>query len=148
MMEIILLQDVARVGKSGQKVTVKDGHGRNLLIPQGLAIMATRGAGKQVQAQVAARMKAVQVRKEKAETLAKQMEQVHCTVEVSVGEQGKLHGAVTSADIARALAKQGISVDKHQVALERAITVPGDTQVVVRLHPEVKVSIRVSVVPK
>lgn len=147
-MNVILVQDVDRLGKSGEKVRVKDGYGRNFLIPQGWAIPATRGAGNQALAQAAARVRAAQLKKGKASELAQQLSELTCTIEVSLGAQGKLHGAVTAADIAQALGRQGIALDKHQIDLEKPLTILGDTQVPVHLHPGVKASIRVSLVSK
>ena len=147
-MEVILLQDVPALGKSGQKVDVKKGYGRNFLIPQGWAVSATPGAGKQAAAEAAVRLKSIQQQKEKAEGLARQLEQITCMIEVSVGAQGKLHGAVTAADIAEDLTRQGIPVDRHQVEMEKPLTSPGEAQVSVRLHPQVRVSVRVSILSK
>lgn len=147
-MELLLLQDVDRVGKRGQKVNVKDGFGRNFLIPRGLAISAKAGAGSQVRHQMAARMRAAQMQKEKAQELAARLEQTVCAVSVEVGAQGKTHGAVTASDIVRALAQQGIPLDKHQLDLERPLTSLGETRVTVRLHPEVAAFVRLSVVSR
>ncbi|MBI3312440.1 MAG: 50S ribosomal protein L9 [Candidatus Omnitrophica bacterium] len=147
-MKVVLLQDVDRLGKTGERLTVKDGYGRNYLLPRGLAVSASRGASAQAQAAAAARLRAVQMQKEKAEGLAVRLNQVSCQIQAAVGEQGKLHGSVTAADIARSLAAQGLSVEKQQIELERPLTHLGPAEIQIRLHPEVRAIVRVSIVPK
>ena len=142
-MEVLLTRDVARVGKSGQKVTVKDGFGRNYLIPRGLAISATPGAGSAAQAQHAARLRTAEMAREKALEVGRRLAEIRCEIAVSVGDQGKLHGAVTAAHIAQELRNQGVSLEKQQIHLERSLTHPGEYPVTVRLHPEVKATLRV-----
>ena len=145
-MEVVLLKDVARIGKSGEKVSVKDGFGRNFLIPQGLAVPAASGADRSAQAHLSERIRSDRRAQEKAQEQARKVEGVPCIISAAVGAQGKLHGAVTAADIARALEGQGVRIDKHQVELERPITQVGETEVVLRLHAQVKASVRVHVV--
>lgn len=147
-MKVVLLKDVDRLGKAGDSVAVKDGYGRNFLVPQGLAMAATRGASTQAQAAQAARMRALRRQKEKAQDLAQRIAQLSCTIPVTVGEQGKLHGSVTGQDIAQALAAQGISVEKRQIGLTRPLTHLGSVEVPIRLHPEVRAAVRVLVVSK
>lgn len=147
-MNVILLSDVARLGQAGQKVSVKPGYGRNFLLPRGLAVPATAGTGAQAQQRIQAQTRAVKAAREKAQELARRIEAAACTVAAAVGEQGKLHGAVTAADIAEALREQGIEIDKHQIDLERPLTLAGEHTVAARLHPEVRVSFKVAVVPK
>lgn len=147
-MKVILLQDVDRLGKAGDRLTVKDGYGRNFLVPQGLAMTATRGATTQAQNAQAARLRGLQMQKEKAEELARRLTELTCEIPVSVGEQGKLHGSVTGGDIALALAAQGISVEKHQIELDRPLTQLGSSEVHIRLHPQVRAAVQVSLVSK
>ena len=142
-MEIILVQDVASVGKAGQRATVKDGYARNFLIPRGLASALTPGAGSAAQARHAAQLRSAEMAKDKAQELAGHLAGIVCRIPVSVGQQGKLHGSVTASDIVEALKNQGISIEKHQVHLERPLTQAGDYSVPVRLHPEVKAEVRV-----
>ena len=142
-MEVILLQEVKQLGKPGQKVSVKDGFGRNYLIPRGLAVAATQGAGTAAHARGAAQLRAAEMAKEKAAELGRRLAQAQCEIAVSVGEQGKLHGAVTASDVVEALEKQGITLEKHQIQMERSLTHLGEYPVSVRLHPEVKATLRV-----
>ena len=145
-MEVILVTDVDRLGKAGQKLTIKDGYARNFLIPQGLALPATPSARAQVQTQLAARLRSAQRSRQRAEELAQRLGGLTCTLAVSAGAQEKLHGAVTAARIVQALRKEGITIEKHQIALERPLVHLGEFQVPVRLHPEVKISLKVSLV--
>ncbi len=145
-MEVILVQDVERLGKAGQRVTVKGGFARNFLLPRRMAVSATRGAGTAAQAQLAAQARAAALGRQKAEELARRLGETVCTIAVSVGEQGKLHGAVTAADIIEALQRQGLTLERHQVRLDRPLTRLGECPVPVRVHPEVKAVLRVHVV--
>lgn len=147
-MEIILLADVERLGAAGQKVTVKDGYARNFLLPQGKAVPATAGSQHQQQQRAQAQLRAAQQQKEKAVALAGQLEKASCRIPAAVGERGKLHGAITAADIAETLRQQGIELDRHQIELERPLTQVGEFPVEVRLHPDVRVSLRVAIVPQ
>ncbi len=142
-MEVILLQEVRALGKPGQKLSVKDGYARNFLIPRGLAAPATPGAGSAAESLQNARLRSLEMAKEKAEELARKLEQATCRFSVSAGDQGKIHGSVTASDIAEELDKQGIPLEKHQIQLERSLTHLGEFAVPVRLHPEVKAAVRV-----
>ena len=147
-MKVILLQDVEPLGKSGTQVTVKDGYGRNFLLPRGLAMSATRGAGVKAQAAQAARLRTLQTQRAKAEELARRLTEVSCQISASVGEQGKLHGSVTGGDIAQALSALGIPIQKQQIKLDRPLTHLGPAEVSIRLHPEVRTTVRISIVSK
>lgn len=147
-MKVILLEDIHPLGKAGEKVTVKDGYGRNFLLMQGRAVSAGRGTGRQAQALQTARLRSLQRQKQKAQELSQRLSRLSCEISVSVGEQGKLHGSVTSADIAQALSAQGIVVEKQQIELDRPLTQLGPVEVPIRLHPEVKAAVRVSIVPR
>ena len=147
-MDIVLVRDVERVGKAGQKVSVKDGFARNFLFPRGLALSATPAVRSRMEALRASQERQAQAQKAKATQLSDRLSQITCTIPVSVGEQGKLHGAVTAGDVLKALQAQGIVLEKHQVILERPLTELGAVQVPLKLHPEVTASLRVSVVRK
>ena len=142
-MEVLLLQEVHRLGKAGQKVSVKDGYGRNFLIPRGMAVAATHGAGSAAKGRIAAQLRTAEMAREKAAELGRKLAEATCAIAVSVGEQGKLHGAVTASDVAKALEKQGIALEKHQIQMERSLTHLGEYPIQVRLHPEIKAILRV-----
>ncbi len=147
-MEIVLTQEVDRLGTVGQKVHVKDGYARNFLIPRGLAVSANARTVAQARTLQTARLRVVQLEREKALRLAQQLQERAWVIPVSVGEQGKLHGAVTAGDLAGLLKKEGLSVEKHQVDLERPLAQLGEFQVPLKLHAEVKIILKVQLVPR
>lgn len=147
-MEILLTQDVERLGKAGETKAVKDGYARNFLFPRGWAVPATLSNRQRVDFERMKRLQEIQRRKALAEDLKSRIEQLSCSMAASVGEQGKLHGAVTSADIAAALAAEGISVQKHQIVLERPVARLGEHVVSIKLHPGVVASLKIRVVPR
>jgi large subunit ribosomal protein L9 len=145
-MEIILREDVQHLGKAGEVVKVKDGYARNYLLPKGLAYLATDVNKKKI-AYEAARI-ATQRAAEKgaAETEAARVAAVQLTFPMKVGEEDKLYGSVTAGDIQRKLEELGIHVDKRKVDLPEPIRELGDFQVGIKLHPDVRPEIRVTVV--
>ncbi len=144
-MEVILKEDVNKLGHRGDVVKVADGYGRNYLLPEKLAIEAT-SANKNVIEQ----MKSSAVRKsakEKgaAEELGKQMDAVELVFERKVGDSEHLFGSVTSGDIAHALEAKGFTVDRRRIALEDPLRSLGEFHVPVKLHREVTAHIKVTV---
>jgi large subunit ribosomal protein L9 len=145
-MEVILKEDVLKLGHRGDVVNVADGYGRNYLLPGKLAIQAT-AANKAVIEQ----MKASAARKtikEKAasEDLAKQISAVELTFERKVGDGEHLFGSVTSGDIAHALEAQGFTVDRRKIALEEPLKTLGEFHVPIKLHREVTAHVKVTIV--
>lgn len=145
-MEVILTQEVARLGTVGQRVQVKGGYARNYLIPRGLAVPADRRTEAQLQALEIAKARAASSARAAAQALAGQIQQRSWVIPVSVGEQGKLHGAVTAGDLADLLRGEGVSVEKQQIELERPLTQLGEFQVPVRLHAEVRAALKVQLI--
>ena len=144
-MEVILKEDVLKLGNRGDVVKVADGYGRNYLLPGKLAIQAT-AANKAVIEQ----MKASAARKtikEKAasEDLAKQISAVELTFERKVGDGEHLFGSVTSGDIAHALELQGYSVDRRKIALEEPLKTLGEFHVPIKLHRDVTAHVKVTI---
>ncbi len=144
-MEVILKEDVQKLGHRGDVVKVADGYGRNYLLPGKLAIEAT-AANKAVIEQ----MKASSVRKSakektQSEDLAKQMDAVELTFERKVGENEHLFGSVTSGDIAQQLEAQGFTVDRRKIALEEPLKQLGEFHVPVKLHREVTAHVKVTI---
>jgi large subunit ribosomal protein L9 len=144
-MEVILKEDVQKLGHRGDVVKVADGYGRNYLLPGKLAIEATT-ANKAVIEQ----MKSSAVRKsikEKAasEDVAKQLDAVELTFERKVGENDHLFGSVTSGDIAAQLEAKGFEVDKRKIALEEPLKQLGEFHVPVKLHREVTAHVKVTI---
>jgi large subunit ribosomal protein L9 len=145
-MQIILRQAIENLGNPGDVVTVKPGYGRNYLLPHGLAYEATPGNLKRI-AQERARLDAAEnERRETAQTFATRLEQVSLTFSARVGEEGKLFGSVTTADIVAQLEAQGLHIEKRQIDLHEPIKALGVYKVPIRLHAEVKPEIRVWVI--
>lgn len=145
-MKLLLKEDVSGLGYCGDEVKVKDGYGRNYLVPQGKAILATPKNLKQFAHQksiVLARTKKVI---QAATDLAAQIEKVSCVFKKKVGDQGKLFGSVTSREIADKLSENGVEIDKRKIHLTDSIRSLGEFKVPIVLHSQVKAHIRVSVV--
>lgn len=146
-MKIILSSDVETLGNKGDVVTVKDGYARNFLVPNGLAIPASRGALKQAELMRKARVD--RDAKAKAEAAAKVAHLAASPVYISAraGEGGRLFGSVTNADVARAVLDQlEEDIDRRNVRMEDAIRSLGTHQVEVKLHEEVNALITVEVI--
>ncbi len=145
-MEVILRQTVKDLGKAGEIVKVKDGYGRNFLIPQGLAYLATKANKSRVDAEAIRRAQKTESDRADAEILAEKLGNLSVEFTVKAGEGDKLFGSITSADIAAALANRGYEIDKRSVVLEDPIKMIGIYKVPIRLHPEVHAEVRVWVI--
>jgi len=145
-MDMILIKDVSRLGKAGQVVTVKDGHARNFLIPQGFAVPANDSNRRWLENQKANADRQKEASRTKAQDAAARFEHLSCVIPMKGGEQGRIHGAVTAKDIADWLISQGISITKQQVCLDGPITRLGSFEVPLKLHSEVMVQLKVQVV--
>jgi large subunit ribosomal protein L9 len=145
-MEIILREDVQHLGKVGEVVKVKDGYARNYLLPKGLAYPATEANKKKIvyEGDRVAKQRAAE--KSAAETEATRLADVQLTFEVKVGEEEKLYGSVTASDIQRKLEELGIRVDKRKIDLAEPIRELGEYNVGIKIHPEVRPEVRVTVV--
>jgi large subunit ribosomal protein L9 len=145
-MQVILREDIEKIGKIGDLVKVKDGFGRNFLIPTKKAIEATP---KNVKAmEHAKKMVADRLRKLKKEAAAdaENIKALSLTIKAKAGEEGKLFGSVTSMDIAEAAAAQGVRIDKRRIQLEEPIKRVGEFTVSVKLHADVAADLKVTVV--
>ncbi|HYT05507.1 MAG TPA: 50S ribosomal protein L9 [Gemmatimonadales bacterium] len=145
-MELILREDVQHLGKAGEVVKVKDGYARNYLLPKGLAYPATEANKKKIAFEATRIAQRRAAEKGAAETEAARIAAVQLSFEVKVGEEEKLYGSVTASDIQRKLAELGIQVDKRKVDLPEPIRELGDFRVGIKLHPDVRPEIRVTVV--
>ena len=145
-MEVILREDVQHLGSVGQVVKVKDGYARNFLLPKGLAYPATEANKKRIahEAERIARQRAAE--RGAAETEAGRIADVHLTFPVKVGEEDKLYGSVTASDIQRKRDELGIKVDKRRVDLPEPIRELGEFRVGIKLHPDVRPEIQVTVI--
>ena len=147
-MQVILKEDVPNLGKSGDLVKVKPGFGRNYLIPQGLAVVATAGNVKQVEHQkklISARNAKLQ---KDSQAVADKLGAIEVSIERQVGEENKLFGSVTSRDIADALQEKGVTVDHRKIHLDEPIKTIGYQTVDIKLGQGVVGKIKVVVVPK
>ena len=147
-MKLILTQEVAGLGGPGDVVEVKDGYGRNYLVPRGVAIRWTRGAEKTVESIKNARTARAVRDHDSAETIKARLEGAPVQVKVRAGEGGRLFGAVTVTDIAEALTEaSGQDVDKRTIAVDNPIKSLGAHEVTVRLHDEVSATVALNVIP-
>jgi large subunit ribosomal protein L9 len=133
--KVILTSDVDTLGKSGDLKDVADGYARNFLIPRRLAVPAAGGAFRAWQHDIASREEKRKREKEESEILVARVNSTTLTMGVKVGEGGKLFGSVTSKDVAEALGRRGIDVDRHRIELEEPLKQLGTYKVAVRIHP-------------
>lgn len=145
-MNVILLEDIPSLGKVGDKVKVSDGYGRNYLIPQKKATLATEKSLKAVEHQKREVQHQLDKAKRDAQKEAQQIEQLSCTFAKTVGESGKLFGSVTSMEIEGFLKENGIEVDRKKILLEEPIKSVGMFTVPIKLHPDVTAHLKVWVV--
>ncbi|MFC4100739.1 50S ribosomal protein L9 [Paenibacillus xanthanilyticus] len=145
-MKVIFLQDVKGQGKKGEVKEVSEGYVRNFLLPKGLVKPASDGNLKTLDIQKAAEVKRKEKEKEDAQAFAAKLEAITVVVKTKSGADGRLFGSVTSKQIAEALEKQGHKIDKRKIELEEPIRALGYTNVPVKLHPEVKATLKVQTV--
>jgi large subunit ribosomal protein L9 len=146
--KVILTKDVEKLGKSGEMRMVADGFATNYLIPQQLAVPAAGGAYRAWQHDIASREdKRIRERGE-AEIAATRIASTTLTMGVKVGEAGKLYGSITSKDIADALARRGIQVDRHKIDLEEPLKTLGTYKVAVKVYTGMTAEVTIVVEPK
>ena len=147
-MKLILTQEVDGLGAPGDVVEVKDGYGRNYLVPRGLGIRWTRGGEKTIQSIKTARSARAARDAEHAGEIKAKLERSQVQVKVRAGEGGRLFGAVTTAEIADALAEtSGEKVDRRTIVVANPIKSLGNHEVTVKLHDEVSATVAINVVP-
>jgi large subunit ribosomal protein L9 len=145
-MKVILLDDVAKVGRRGEVRDVSDGYARNFLIPKKLALTATPGNLKgldHIKRQQEAKAGRI---KSDADVLRERIEALVFEVRRQASEEGKLFGSVTSQDVAEFLEQHALKIERRRIHLDEPIKALGESSVAVRLHPEVTAQLRVSVV--
>jgi large subunit ribosomal protein L9 len=145
-MKIILHEEVPNLGKPGEVVTVREGYGRNYLLPQKKAVLASEKNLRQIEHQkgvISARQAKL---KAGAEEVAKKIGAIQVKIARKVGEQDKLYGSVTNKDIADAVAALGVEIDRHAIELAEPIRALGEFSVNVKLHHAVAGTIKVTVV--
>lgn len=144
-MQIILQEDVEKLGNRGQIVTVAEGYARNFLLPRKLALEATPGNMKRLEKMRSAFAKKEATEKESAQTLAELLATVTLTISRKAGENDQLFGSVTSGDIAEGLAAQGYTIEKRKIALTDPIKLVGEYQVPIKLFREISANVKLTV---
>ncbi len=144
-MEVILLQDIDKLGARGQIVKVADGYARNFLLPKKHALAATAQNRKWLDQQRVRFLKEEARERGDAQELAKMLEGVSVVVTRKAGEQGTLFGSVTALDVADKLAAQGYKIDRRKIQLQHPLKVLGEYDVHVKLHRDVTSTVRVKV---
>jgi large subunit ribosomal protein L9 len=145
-MDVILREDVEKLGTRGQLVKVAPGYARNFLLPNKMAVAATESNKKIVEQERQAHLRREVKVEGEAKDLGKMLATVEITISQKAGENDQLFGSVTSKDIAEALEKQGYTIERRKIALEEPIKTLGEFKVPVRLHREVTSEITVHVV--
>ncbi len=146
-MELILKQTITSLGFEGDVVTVKDGYGRNYLLPQGKAILATKESLKELEENKAALEAKRAAAQKQAEDIASKLSGVEVIIEQLAGEDERLFGSVTSSDICDKLAESDVKLDKRQILLNDPIKVLGENRITVKVGFNVTAEIIVKVVP-
>jgi large subunit ribosomal protein L9 len=146
--KVILTADVSSLGKSGEMKNVADGYARNFLIPHKFAVPAAGGAFRAWQHDIASREEKRRREREEAEIYAQRISSTTLTMSVKVGEGGKLYGSITAKDIADALARRGINIDRHKVELDDPLKALGTYKVAVKVYQGMAPEVTVVVEPK
>jgi len=144
-MEVILKEDVTKLGNRGDVVKVADGYGRNYLLPGKLAIEATANNKAVIEQMKGSSIRKLAKEKIESEELAKKLEAVELVFERKVGENDHLFGSVTSGDIAQQLEEKGYTVDRRKISLEEPLKTLGEFHVPIKLHREVTTHLKVTV---
>ncbi len=147
-MKVILINDVEALGKSGELKDVTDGYARNFLIPRKMAVPAAGGAFRAWQHDIASREDKRKKERVEAEIAAQRIGSTTLTMGVKVGEGGKLYGSITAKDIADALGRRGITVDRHKIDLEEPLKSLGTYKVAVRVASGMTPEVTIAVEPK
>jgi large subunit ribosomal protein L9 len=147
-MEVILREDVENLGQTGEVVTVRDGYGRNYLIPRGLAALATPRNVRRMEHEKRAIAQQDAKRQKNAQTLKDQLEKLSITISKHTGEEDKLFGSVTTREIAAALKEQGFDINRKSIVLEEPVRSLGVFQVPMKLSRDVTAEVKLWVVAK
>ncbi|MBP5229028.1 MAG: 50S ribosomal protein L9 [Bacteroidales bacterium] len=147
-MEVILIQDVRKLGHKNDIVNVKDGYANNFLFPQGLAILATPSAKKQLAENIKQRAHKEEKLMADAKAVAEKLNAVSVTIPTKVSQTGKIYGSVNNIQVAEALAAQGYEIDRRKIELKNAdkITEIGTYDAIIDLYRGVEATVKVNVV--
>ncbi len=147
-MEVILLEDIEKLGHRGQMVKVADGYARNFLLPKKMAVGATLQNKKWVEQQRVRFLKLEAKERGDAQDLATLLQDVGLKFVRKAGEQGNLFGSVTAIDVAEGLIKQGYHIDRRKIQLDTPLKVVGDYEVPIKLHRDVIGKVKVKIEPE
>lgn len=145
-MNVIFLETVSNVGKAGEVKNVTDGYARNYLIPRKLALPATKQAIKQFEEQKDSRARMQAKTEDEMQSLAAQLEGKEITIQARVGSNERLHGSITSSDIASALKTEGFVIDKRKIELSEAIHQTGSYEITLKLLKDINPKVKLNVV--
>lgn len=145
-MQVILKEDVTNLGYKDDVVTVKDGYGRNYLLPQGKAVIATESAKKVLAENLRQRAHKLEKIKQDAQALAAKLEGVALTIGAKTSSTGTIFGSVTNIQVSEALAKEGFEVDRKVIVIKDAVKEVGSYKALLKLHKEVSVEVPFEVV--
>jgi large subunit ribosomal protein L9 len=146
--QVILQQDVDKLGKSGELVRVRPGFARNFLLPRELAVPATTAAVRRIEHEKTVAAAKAEKAKKEAREVAAQIEALHVKIATKVGEDGRLFGSVTSKDIENAAKALGVTIDRKKIELKEAIKQTGEYSLPVKLVSDVVATLKVEVVAK
>lgn len=147
-MEVILTKDVAKVGKAGAVVKVKDGFARNLLLPKGLALPVTSGNLKKLEQEKQKITQEMEKNKQEAIAIKTRLDALSLTIAAMAQDEKSLYGSITALDIANALKEEGVELDKNLIVLSEPIKSLGIYEIPVKLHSEISANLKIWIVKK
>lgn len=147
-MKVILKQDVETLGSTGEIVNVKNGFGRNYLIPRGIAVPATRGSIKEAEENLRQQAHKLDRVKDDAKALAARLEALDIVIPAKVGEENRIFGTVTTQQVAEIIAARGVEIDRRKIELGEEIRSLGVYPATIKLHGDVTASVKIQVVPE
>lgn len=147
-MKVILKEDIPNLGKAGQIIKVKNGYARNFLLPKGLALLADEKNMKLLEYQKKKIEEEAKKKRQDAESIAQRLSEIQLNIKAKAGEDQKLFGSVTSKDIAEALEKEGIMIDKKQINILEPIKRVGEYEVDIKLPANVVAKVKVNIIPE
>ncbi len=147
-MKVILKEDIPNLGKAGQIIKVKNGYARNFLLPKGLALLADEKNMKLLEYQKKKIEEEAKKKRQDSESIAQRLSEIQLTIKAKAGEDQRLFGSVTSKDIAEALEKEGILIDKKQINILEPIKRVGEYEVEVKLPANVVAKVKVNIIPE
>lgn len=147
-MKVILKEDVPKLGEEGEVVDVADGYGRNYLIPQRKAVMATPGNIKSLREDQRQQARKIAKRREEGEELAQELQELDLELPAKVGEGNRIFGTITSQQLSTALADRGFDIDRRNITIQDDVRMLGTYSAKVQVHPDIETEMQFEVVPK